>query len=107
MKLLHATAEVTVLVQFTSEEATALLHAAEHHYDAAFRTLPALASIKYSGENKDEWGARLTWRDLDILSKICESPLAPDDVSCEVWAMFTRLRTLARQAQATIDKEHK
>jgi hypothetical protein len=45
----------------------------------------------------------LSWRDLDILSKICESPHMPYAISEAVWTMFKKLRQIAEKLQKELD----
>jgi hypothetical protein len=104
MKIISANASVTLRVTFTMQEADALEQVASHHYDAVCRTLPVLKEIKITARTADDFGVSLTWRDLDILSKICESPLVPKEVSQTVWATFANLRQITLNAQQEVEE---
>jgi hypothetical protein len=75
-------------VDFTKEELASLKEAADHHYDGVCRQF---------GRDNLKSNMILDWRDLDILSKICESPLAPEEISQKVWKTFADLRTITKE----------
>lgn len=107
MKVASIRAAVSLYVAFTEEEAANLIHAAEQHYDATCRTLPALKvigeSVRYGSVGR--FDVRLDWHDLDVLSKICESPLASRSLSHAIWTAFSRLRHLTHIAEERVKAE--
>lgn len=112
MKITARTAHVDLRLQFTVEEAQTLILASEHHYSAecrpeAFKPIAALKNLVAQtiyalGPPEFDF----TWRDMDILSKICESELVPPDTSRAVWAAFAELRRLDRIASAVTEEPH-
>lgn len=74
--------KVLFTVEFTPEEVVSLRTASEHHYDGVCKMFAE--HIKPT--------TVLDWHEFDILAKICESPLAPEDISQAVWKGFAKLR---------------
>ena len=81
--------EITFTVTFTSEELIRLKKAAEHHYDHVCKTF----------SKKLERTMHLNWRNFDILAKICESELVPDNLSDRAWKLFAELRDVAHRCE--------
>lgn len=84
--------EVVFRVTFTADEVDWLSDAAEHHYDPVCRTFLPLKTLASWRRSKVPLDITLGWHDLDILSKICESPLCPEKVARDVQGIFTALR---------------
>lgn len=59
---------------------------------------------KFPDKERDE--TRLSWHDLDILAKICESPLmsAHCEMQRRVWTIFAELRADAQWLQQMLDE---
>lgn len=87
-------------VVFTREEIAELTAASETHYDWACRKVASDGWLKAANNwlslSPDEKtaGTFLGWTDLDILSKICESPIPAltSDTRHAVWQIFSELR---------------
>lgn len=82
-------------MEFTRDEIRDFTEASRSHYDAVCRNVSFdgwLAAAIPLLWGKDSAILRLNWRDLDILSKIAESPLLPQGKAHEVWALFKQLR---------------
>ncbi len=92
MEIIDSRTEVSFRVRFTAEEVATLKRAADAHYDAVCRSFQPLTLLAVYILHGIELEALLSWRDLDILSKICESPLVPDHTSQKVWKVFAELR---------------
>lgn len=101
MKEVDVRVAVTLVVQFSEDEAASIISSAEHHYDYTCRTLPVLKLIAPGGD------VSLNWHDLDILSKVCESPLASEKVQRSVWAAFKTLHALTDVVSVAIEAEVK
>jgi hypothetical protein len=101
---LHTEVSVTFRVLFTPEEVAALKFASETHYDAVCRTFQPLMILTQYVIHELEPSIVLSWRDLDTLSKICESPHVPHAISEAVWTMFKELRQTAEKLQKELDR---
>ncbi|MEN6605885.1 MAG: hypothetical protein ABFD60_01480 [Bryobacteraceae bacterium] len=88
-----------VLVEYEVELTRGELHhltlAAASHYDAVCREVARTGWLT-TATRRACLGLAVTvyfgWRDLDVLSKIAESPLVPLELARQVWDLFQQLR---------------
>lgn len=97
MTVVETRKHIELRLRFSRDEAETLVTASEHHYSpecrpALFQPTRTLKNLLAQGDDPIE--LIFNWRELDILSKICESPLVPFELSEAVWSAFAEIRKL-------------